>query len=154
VVAATRGSVADRVMTPGTDRIKWIGREPSFRVGHLQTFSRLRRPPKSIADVVVPLRNSIMPKKASQQNKRVLVESKKRNGVKSQLRMLSRAGYLRFRRSVGQTEVFMKLRGVEVSDTVGSLSGDSSVNLFVRDSLRQSGGRFCHLHSQRPPIRA
>ena len=33
-------------------------------------------------------------------------------------------------------------------------SGDSSVNLFVRDSLRQSGARFCHLHSQRPPIRA
>jgi hypothetical protein len=34
------------------------------------------------------------------------------------------------------------------------LSGDSSVNLFVRDSLRQSGARFCYLHSQRPPIRA
>ena len=34
------------------------------------------------------------------------------------------------------------------------LLGDSSVNLFVRDSLRQSGARFCHLHSQRPPIRA
>jgi hypothetical protein len=35
-----------------------------------------------------------------------------------------------------------------------TLSGDSSVNLFVRDSLRQLGARFCHLHSQRPPIRA
>ena len=29
-----------------------------------------------------------------------------------------------------------------------SFSGDSSVNLFVHDSLRQSGARFCHLHSQ------
>ena len=26
-------------------------------------------------------------------------------------------------------------------------SGDSSVNLFIGDSLRQSGARFCHLHS-------
>src|SRR6267142_2049234 len=34
------------------------------------------------------------------------------------------------------------------------LSGASSVNLFVRDSLRQLGARFCHFHSQRPPIRA
>jgi len=34
------------------------------------------------------------------------------------------------------------------------LSGDSSVDLFVRDCLRQSGAYFCHLHSQRPPIRA
>ena len=34
------------------------------------------------------------------------------------------------------------------------LSGDSSVNLFVGDSLRQSGTRFCHLHGQRPPITA
>ena len=33
-------------------------------------------------------------------------------------------------------------------------SGDSSVNLFVRDGLRQSGARFCHLHTQRPPIGA
>ena len=33
-------------------------------------------------------------------------------------------------------------------------SGDSSVNLFVRDRLRQPGARFCHLHSQRPPVRA
>ena len=40
------------------------------------------------------------------------------------------------------------------ADPSASSSGDSSVNLFVRDRLRQSGARFCHLHSQRPPIRA
>jgi len=40
------------------------------------------------------------------------------------------------------------------ADPSASSSGDSSVNLFVRDSLRQSGARFCHLHTQRPPIGA
>jgi len=38
-------------------------RKPSFRVRHLQTFSRLHPSLENIADAVVPLRNSIMPKK-------------------------------------------------------------------------------------------